>query len=363
MSAQAAMYVPQGIAQVVPPSAMGLPRIPAAALARDMTMSFVYLGMEMFRASVVDISAKTFLSAWAVSEHGQVSDESHPSGPLDSVFPGAVGTIAQLDSTEEGHAAVQRLSPRRWLFAWRIDERQVVVAEARFRDGRLTVDEIDKSLIRLLCHAGLPQPAAANEFVDTQPAALKWAEPEGLVSTWRASPSWWAALALSVLCALAAIWLALAAIPGAQNETLGLQSEVTRLRSTAASTMVQGLSVALATGDYGEVQNALSALGSQRYFEGAVVTNARERVVALEGRVGGLRAGDVVPLPVAQASRVLDLDQGKQRLGQLVIIKAPADSAPLGNWAGLRAVAMLVFVAATGSALFLLLQKARRRRL
>ena len=323
---------------------VGLPPLPSPVVAADMATIFAQLGVLSFRASVVDISSMVFLSGWAVSELGEISGETRADGPLDSVIPGAAATIGQLEHAQPGHAAVQRLSARRWLVVWRIDGRQVVVADARYREARSMVGDLDTALIRLLCQGALGQIRNSQQPIDlpapVHTPELVFTQPEGPVLPWRAG------LALAAAAALTGVWLAAVALPGARADAEQLAAQSSRLHMAANHAIVQGLSSALATGDYGEVQTSLSSFAALGYFESAAVTNLNQRVVALQGRVDGMRVGDVAAASVANP--FLDLSAGGKPLGRLLILKSPPPSFELGSWAGLRITAALAVLAGLG---------------
>ena len=113
-------------------STLGPQPVLEPALLGDMARMFRQLGIESFRASVVDMGSMAFQAAWTITDSGEVSDN-NPDKPLDSQFPGAMATITQLADAPAEQTVVQRLSPRRWTFAWRIDSLHVVIAEARYR--------------------------------------------------------------------------------------------------------------------------------------------------------------------------------------------------------------------------------------
>jgi len=123
----------------LPFSATDPGRLPASGLApllaRDMALMFGQLGVASVRASVVDMDSMAFQSAWSVTEKGEVGEDFLGKG-LDSTFPAAMATIAQMGVAPPEQTVVRKLNPRHWAFAWRIDDRLVAVAEARYRDQR-----------------------------------------------------------------------------------------------------------------------------------------------------------------------------------------------------------------------------------
>ena len=225
---------------------------------------------------------------------------------------------------------VQRLSPRRWVFAWRIDERRVVMAMAHFLDGRIELEPTDSAMVRLVCDAGIhagsgqgSAAAAATSDLASEPVGLVWPKVE---RRRQVVPKWmsWPALALCVGSALLAAWLAVVSVPQARTEVQARQADIERLQSMADGTVTRSVASALATGDYGEVQTALSGFAQLGYFDHAVVLNASARVVAQVGQVPGARIGDALgPEALGQAQSV-DLVLGSESSGKLLILRPPA---------------------------------------
>ncbi len=339
----------------------GLPML-APALAADVARMFRQLGIESVRASVVDLGTMAFLAAWTITDNGDISDE-NPDRPLDSQFPGAAATIGQLAHSPVDQTVVQRLSPRRWSFAWRIDTLHVVLAEARYRDMRAAVTQVDTALVRLLCDTGIH----GHRGSDTAPGNLDntpaWSQSRERRKHRRSPIVHQLSLALMVVAGALALWLGLVALPDARDAAAQAQASAARMRSIADSTMVRGLSTALATGDYGEVQNELTSFESLGYFNSAAVVNARGRVVSLSGPAEGLRIGSEVPAEVSSASRSFDLSMGSERYGQLLLLKAAAADGVDSRFMPLRIAALVSAAAALAAALLKALQLRRSRRI
>lgn len=338
------------------------------ALVGDMARMFRQLGIESFRASVVDMGSMAFQAAWTLTDNGEVSDD-NPDRPLDSQFPGAMASITQLSQASPDETIVQRLSPRRWSFAWRLDGLHVVLAEARYRDMRSAISEIDTALVRLVCDTGIRsgqgQPLVGSLPVSSgaPDGALHW---NGQQERRRSSSLGWTrpvSLGLSVLTAVTALWLSVLAVPEAHQASSTTQAEATKLRAIADSTMVHNLSTAMATGDYGEVQTELSSLESLGYFRSAAVINLRNRIVSLTSGSDGLRIGAEVSAEAAQDARRFDLALGSERYGQLVILKQPTLDGTDSRFGPLRVGSAVVAVLATLIAALLLLRLRRSRRI
>ncbi len=302
-------------------------------LSQDIARSLRQLGVASFRASVVNVDSMTFQAAWTISEAGEVTDN-QVDRPLDSSFPAATAAINLLAHASDDETLLHKLSPRRWGIAWRLDDPNVVLAEAQFHERRDAISESDKTLLRLVCSAAM-RPAG--------PAALPGMVEPGTTMSWPgaeaaapAVPRLAARLSVVLVAcaALLALWLAAAALPDLKRSTSVREAQVAKLQALADKTLVRGIGTAMATGDYGDVQTVLSSYSSLGYFDGAAVVNVRQRVVALSGRTDQLRIGDPVPEETQRNAQAIELTLGTERLGQLLIVPAPAtvQPAPMPAW-------------------------------
>jgi hypothetical protein len=326
----------------------------AATLAQDVARVLRQTGVGLMRASVVDIDSLVSQVAWTLTERGQIST-SAAEGPLDRSFTAATTAIDQLADAPDDETLLHRLSPRRWGIAWKLDDAHVVLAEAQFYDRRDIVSDADRSLLRLICSAAMRGTSGADtaEAVDVgarlMPPAVAPDEASGKAPLRRLSQ------ALVVLSALLAAWLALATVPELRRGVAERETQVARLRTLADKTLSHGVAGALAGGDYGEVQTTLSSFAALGYFDGAAVLNPRHRVVALAGRSDPLRIGDVPPAEAQRNAQVIELAQGAQPLGQLLVLSAPATSPLPGLPATLMPVAAAALLAAAAAAVVTLL--------
>ena len=342
----------------------------APLLARDMAMVFSQIGVVSLRAAVVDMESMAFHPAWSITERGEIGEDPLNRG-LDSAFPAAMATIAQMGVSSPEHTVVRKLSPRHWAFAWRIDDRHVAVAEARYRDQRDMQTEADTALVRLICDNGIH----ANQ-VDLADGSGR----AGAISAGNGRPqmAWPAidrrrsgsaaainplAVFVAVLSALLALWMVAVAIPWARSDAVALQTELTRMQDMGKGSMLQTLASTLATGDYGEVQAALTSYAALGYFQGAVVTNARQRIISVAGTVNEARIGDAVSPALARSAQVLDLSIGSERYGQLLTLGAAAPAEPSSGSRVLLASALMVCLSTVAAALLLLWRHRRRQRL
>ena len=331
----------------------------APVLLRDMTLMLSQLGIESIRASLVDLESATYRPAWSITERGETSDNPCIHGG-DGPLPWAEGMIAKLDEVQPEHTLVQKLSPRYWGFAWRYDDHRAAVAAVLYRDWRDEHSDAHNALVRLVCDIGIraqetaPPGRAGDHLPLGWPAVERRRQAQAGAASKRKH-----LLARAAAAFVLAATLALAALTFERATTLA--AEMARLQAMADSSMTLGLSAALATGDYGEVQAALSSFSSLGYFKGAVVTNARQRVISTAGVAGEARIGDNLPPSVSQIARSQDLVQGSVRHGQLLILGANAPVAP-GTSLRLALAAVMLGCTAIGAAAALFFVRYRRQR-
>ncbi len=302
-------------------------------LTQDIARSFRQVGVASFRASVVNVDSMTFQAAWTISEHGEVTDN-QVDRPLDSSFPAATAAINLLAHASDDETLLHKLSPRRWGIAWRLDDPMVVLAEAQFHERRDAISESDKTLLRLVCSSAMrPSTTPAMGGMDTA-AAMAWPGGEPAAP---APPRLLSRLAVVLMACSAAVllWVAATALPELRRSSGLREAQLARLQALADKTLVRGVGTAMSSGDYGDVQTVLSSYSSLGYFDGAAVVNVRQRVVALSGRTDQLRIGDPVPPEVQRTAQAIDLSLGAERLGQLLVVPAPATLQPAGlpGWA------------------------------
>ena len=344
MKPQAADTPPdRGFLPTVPPSLEPDPRLTAALLAT--------LGVVTVRASLMELATMSCQLNWSINEHGEADDNNNGHSGPDSQFRITMATIVQLKDTPAAETLTRRLDPRRWAFAWRVDARRVAVAEACYQLAHIEHSDDDTALLRQICDAGLQVTsfgttaaaggalelaASTDSRDDDGPGASAHRDaahsdqaghrarsaPRSAAARQLAVklPLRWGMLALLLLCLGAAAVFVLA-----HRQADSMQGETLQLRAQAEATMSTRLGEVLAGGDYGEVQGELETFATLKYFEGAVVTNARRRVVAVAGDVKGVRMGDPVSPEAAKGARLSSLATRGQ----------PTD-AELMTWGGVR---------------------------
>lgn len=292
-------------------------------LEEDLARILQLLGVRLMRASMIDLRSLACRTAWSVSNQGEVFSIPITRSAEDA-FPGAATAIAGMVGKKHGvdHTIVRKLSPRRWAFAWHLDQHQAVIAEAQYADLRDAVSDGDTVLIRVACSVSAKQreQSASDATMPEQAAATP--EIERGASALRPKAEW-ITVGSSAAAALLATWLALATAPRTADAMLQLHEQALQWRTTTDASMTRALAVALASGDYGDVQTELDRFGELGYFTSAVVTNAKGRVVAMTGRTDRVRIGSALPPDAAASARTLELPPGR-----LSIVSAPVVAGP-----------------------------------
>lgn len=300
------------------------------------------LGASSIQSAIVE-STSGFLSAnWYVDEHGETNV--NEVGMPTVKFP--MGTIDELRTSPTVNTVVRCVNPRRWELAWRLPGGRIYVASVRYRRPRTTLDE-DSNLeqLKLLCESNLAtanneapdliEPPAAHLLMEAPFIRERRTSPRGAKTpvapdrrsrdTVGPSPAphsllrWPVVLLMLFSFAVTVVFF----LCGWQASIL--QAELLSHRLQIESTLTSRLDEKLAQGDYGEVQAELDSLQALEYFDGAVVTNLQQRVIAQVGRVPGVRIGDPVPLAVSATAKVFPLGAPNQRGSGQAMTWGPPD--------------------------------------
>jgi hypothetical protein len=327
------------------------------------------VGVESCQAWVIELSGRGVRATsgrWC-DEYGAASGPA-ASLDVDAAGPGVAHRLGEWRARGEllpDAVARQMLSPRRWLMAWRTGGDAGVVAVVRLRDARTTMDAQTTAALQLGTEHWLGPDLAAT------------ARPDDDVHAWdhvdrRARPALprrlLAALVMSLLASGLGLWLAL----GVANDTATLDERHGRAlilaQSTADRHLSLGLSHLLAIGDYGEVQELLNDKAQVGGWTGAVVTNARNQVVAHVGSVDAVRLGTPPPAAFLATTRSLQLAKGPEPLGSLYLAAGPAPGAATALAAAPTAAAVVLalrvggaLIACAGAVVALLLLSQLRR--
>ncbi len=290
----------------------------AAAQVQDTQLVFQQMGLQTLRVSLLKRGSFDAQSSCLIGEQGLVQ-EADALRSLDSAFPGGAAHLSELMNQPEVFTSVRKLSPRQWQLAWRLEDRQTVMAEAKFHDKRDVLDDTDTAVIRLVCNTSLRRaPDGAQQSKADEQGVLVWPQVERRKVAAPALPIG-LTTALLGLTALCCAWLLFFALPQAAQGTQALQSEYSRLRD---GTMSRSLSAALATGDYGDVQSALQNFLELGQMESAVVVNDKQRTVAMVGVLKNQRIGETLVPGYAAGATVLKLATGSQKQGELLYVPA-----------------------------------------
>ena len=329
------------------------------ALQPELAHSFRRVGLQLVRATVVDIGSLDFGPEWSIQHNGSVVEAS-AARATSGLFPGAATLVAGLASAAADHSRVQRLSPRLWACAWRVSHDAAVLAEAMYREKRDTLGDADVALIRLICSASVHvvrMPSGVDASSGTASAAGVADSAVDVGTTWPrverrsrrpASPLARATVALPAIAALLCTWLLLYALPATHDAATLQLSQYDKLHAAVETSMAQALTVAMATGDYGEVQDELSKFARLGYFDQAVVSNNNGRVVAIEGPVDATtRIGNPISPDYLAKARTRKLALGTQAQGELaMVVPATARAASFGLTLGAAGLALLASAAA-----------------
>ncbi len=317
-------------------------------------------GIASIRAAVLDPASMEAHSRWSLST--QKEAQAAADAGSGSAFFAARDAGASLRGAPAEHTVVRKLSPRLWSFAWLAGPDQMVVVEARYRDQRDMLNDKDSALVRLVFLSLSPSGIRDSDELSLGVSELSWpsvdrrsrSDCRGQLRS-QALP-----LVLLGLSAGLAGWLAFIALPAASDERAARQAETLRLQTMADNTVVAHLSAALATGDYGELQDELSGFHALGYFPGAAVLGVRQRVVATVGMGNDAAIGATVSAAVAATTRSVPLVLGGDELGRLLYLErtAQTDRVAIPTLKGLAGASTLAALAAAA----LLLPPALRRR-
>lgn len=360
-----------------------LPSFVEPVISREVAELMEQLDVRAMRTSLIDLDSMDCRSSWNIRFDEAQADEPDDRGH-DSSIHNSMATIIDLNKVPAGQTLSRMLRPQRWAFAWRIDERCVAVTEACYRTPRAEQRVGDPELVRLICDAGIRAgifepteamndrstelPRESEPFsAEANASPVGFPEiPEATVSG-PTNPSRRGAgvdYPRGAMALLLGGLLFAALLIASHYQATSTHFESMRLQTLAENTMTQRLSGVLSQGDYGEVQAELASLAASKYFDGGVVTNARQRVVAIVGDFSDIRIGDPVPASLERSARVFDLGGvGSSAKGQLLTWGASGQ--PTRTYTSQRVVVAGGLVACITAVIFgaVLLARDRRRRL
>lgn len=316
----------------------GLTAAPAGVtpLRSGVAPAFGPQGLAAVHASLLDSRAMSCEARWTITEDGNVHDAVHE---LD--FARSMTTIVCLDRAGGRDTVTRQLGPQRWACGWRVDDRRVIVAEVLYRMSRGAPTDSELALVRRLCDGRVrlvDTDDPPDDDVATLPGFFDETE-DGADAGGRSRPSarrhrpagtadaagpfalfrGWGRPAL--LAALLAACLAAGALGYMQwRRSEALAGEAQRLQALSEATLAQGIAAAAERGDYGELQSELDRFHELRYFDVALVANARGQVVARSGSTPGVRIGENLRPEAIAGSRTVELrGAAVQDLGRLYV--------------------------------------------
>ena len=315
-----------------------LPSFVEPEVSREVAELMEQLDVQAMRTSLIDLDSMDCRSSWNIHFDDAQAEDPGERGH-DSTFHNSMATIIHLNKVPAGQTLSRMLRPQRWAFAWRIDERCVAVTEACYRTPRAEQRPGDPELVRLICDAGIRagifEPSEAMNDRSTEipreserpgaGAKTPAVDPSGFPGTTGGVVSQpnrstvGAGYPHGAVALLLGGLLSAALLMASHHNAKATHAEAIRLQTQAENTMTQRLTSALLAGDYGEVQAELDSFAALKYFDGGVVTNARQRAVAIVGDFTGTRIGDPVAATVERSARVFDLGGvGSSAKGQLL---------------------------------------------
>ena len=335
-------------------------------------------------------------TVWHITEAGPWPEKCI-SGEFDGGCSTAMATIVHLTHASGEDTVARQIDALRWVYAWRVDDAHVAVAEATYNVPHPELTGADIEWMRTVCEdfvggpefAGQPRFAATplkpsmaaladgidgpttpfltsltSPLLTTAPPAPSTASVlESAFSSSNADqPSRQSALEQPVYRAAVAALMALYVVVAlvlyvSHRHASALHGEALLFQSRAEIGMLAQLSDRLSEGDYGEVQSELQSLATRQHFKAAAVSNARGRVVAIVGDVPDVKIGDTLSEPLAKTARVSALiTTGTVLQGQLYTWGAPVLAASSG-WA-YAAAGIVICTLFTGVALWWLRRRA-----
>jgi hypothetical protein len=284
------------------------------------------LDAESARVVVVDLDKRAVLAGRALgdSADGGSAGRFGSDVALERLFPGATGLIDRWRTEGEGgngDLASHGLSPRQWVYFWRVDAKVGLLVVVHHRYGRSALSAGDSAFIRVLGEHWLAPELQAMGVGRAAVAPWNRVDRRARAS---APAALWGALGALAVAAGCGLWLLLSpsAPPLRAEETTA--AELQRLAKLSDDTLARSLSIALAGKDYGEAQEALAAHLALRHFEAAAVLNERKLVIAHAGFQRPPTVGQPLPEGMVAGARRFRLEWTGNTIGELVTVQKPS---------------------------------------
>lgn len=350
----------------------------------DVELAFGPNGLESVRAWVVNTTSMQCDTVWHITDAGSWP-EKFTGGEFDEGCSTAMATIVHLTHASGEDTVARQIDALRWVYAWRVLDDHVAVAEATYNVQHPERTGADIELMRAVCQNLVcgPEFAARPRFAVTPTKPTMAATSEGIdgpTSPWPApstasvqgsassastvdQPPRRSALEQPVYRAAMVALFALYAVVAlvlyvSHRHASALYGEALLFQSRAEIAMLSQLTHRLFEGDYGEVQSELQSFATRQHFKAAAVSNARGRVVAIVGDVPGLKIGDTQSGQLAKTARVSALiTPGTVLQGQLYTWGAPVVAVSSGG--AYIATGVVICTVFTGVTLWWLRRRAK----
>ncbi len=294
----------------------------------DYASLWAQVDAESARVAVIDVERRVIVAGRSMGDSGGTNSRMSADTTLQRLFPGAVAQVEGWCTDlggEPGELVAHGLSPRQWVYFWRLNAKAGVLAVVQHRYGRGAAAVGDTATIRLLCEHWLAPELHAMGIGRAAQATWNRVDRRQRAS---APSELWAALAALGVAAAGGAWLA----AGGAAPTLPVgvsmsasanaeqDSELGRLNRLSDETLKRSLAFSLAERDYGEAQEALTDHLSMGHFASAVVLNERMQVVAHAGLATPPAIGELLSAQLPGDARPLKLSWAGAPIGDLVIV-------------------------------------------
>lgn len=296
----------------------------------DVGLAFGPNGLESVRAWVVNTTSMQCDTVWHITQAGP-SPEKCIGGEFDGGCSTAMATIVHLTHASGEDTVARQIDALRWVYAWRVDDDHVAVAEATYNVPHPERTGADIEMMRTVCEDFVcgPEFAGRPRLAATPLKPSMAAPPDGIDGPTTPSPvpstasvleSAFSSLSAdqpqrrsaleqpvyrAAVAALMALYIVVALVLYVSHRhASALYGEALTFQSRAEISMLAQLSDRLSEGDYGEVQSELQSFATRQHFKAAAVSNARGRVVAIAGDVPDVRIGDTPSEQLVKTARV-----------------------------------------------------------
>jgi hypothetical protein len=196
------------------------------------------LGADSCRVALIELVTLQ-PRAWRWMSRGGVASGKGDAQALDQLLPGAdmlLGDWAVHSATEPETVITHMLSPRRWVYFWRVNERVALLVQMHFLLGRQVSHEFDTAGVRVICEHWL-----ADEVRRAGAGAVSRPSPPDKAASAPPSHSLRLALVCLLGCLLASLWLVLFGAASVSGTDIDAGLDLAR-RWRSLGALVAGLS-------------------------------------------------------------------------------------------------------------------------